>query len=148
MLLKDAIKEAKEQEKKYRTHKLIYKVYDPIDDYELVYIGMGGLNHRKGSGRLIEHSSTDNFSSFKSKYLMSCLEKYSRVEFQDCINNYDNLRWEIETYPRHYTPTQVKQIEDTLIRENSPKYNIKENSPKHNISKNSKDNETYNKFFE
>jgi hypothetical protein len=139
MLLKDAIKEAKKQEKKYRTHKLIYKVYDPIDDYKLVYIGMGGHAHRRGSGRLIEHSSTDNFSSFKSKYIMSYFGKYPACKLEDCLNSYDNLGWEIQTYPRHYTQAQVKQIEETLIRENLPKYNI---------SKNPKVNENSIKFFE
>jgi hypothetical protein len=139
MLLKDAIKEAKKQEKKYRTHRLIYKVYDPIDDYKLVYIGMGGQSHRPGSGRLIEHSGTDNFSSFKTKYIMSLLDKDDDVKLRYCLNSYDNLVWGIKTYPRHYTQAQVKQIEQALIRENLPKYNI---SQKPEINKN------FIKFFE
>jgi hypothetical protein len=139
MLLKDAIKEAKKHERKYMTHRLIYKVYDPLDHYKLVYIGMGGKSNRPGSGRLIEHRGIDNFSSFKTKYIMSFLEKDPDIKFIDCLNNYDNLVWEIETYPRHYTDDQVKQIEQSLIRENLPKYNI---SQKPTI------NENYIKFFE
>lgn len=121
MSLIDAIKESKRLEKQKGYHKIIYRVYDPHQNNELVYVGIGGRGKRKGSGRLEEHNS-NHYTNFRTRYvILEGLKEREDMQIKEMCDRWDNLKWEFDLYDEE---TNVKDIEQKLIIENSPRYNI------------------------
>ena len=119
MKLKNLIKEVKTKEKQYKTLKLsiVYSVYE---DDKLVYIGLGGRNKRKASGRLNEHSHDGTFSSFRFNYMVNLYMKDNKLSYDEAQQKWDTLEWNA-----YYVigSEALKKKEHELITKHNPKYN-------------------------
>ncbi len=110
----------RELEKKEGYHKVIYKVYDPIENGNLIYIGMGGSGSRPGSGRLYEHHSR-HLTNFRSDYCYWYPIKHKlKLYSWEMEERWSNLKWEFTPYNQD---VDIEQIEQKLILEHRPKYN-------------------------
>lgn len=121
MSLEEAIKKAKRISKSTGHHKMVYRVYDPYQNNNLVYIGTGGGSKRKGYGRLEEHNS-NHYTNFRTRYvILEGLQEREDMTIKEMCDRWDNLKWEFNLYDKE---TNIKYIEKKLIIENSPRYNI------------------------
>lgn len=121
MNLKEAIKESRRLEKEKGYHKIIYRVYDPHQNNNLIYVGIGGNGKRKGSGRLEEHNS-NHYTNFRTRYvILEGVEEREDMTIKEMCDRWDNLKWDFDLYGEE---TNVKIIEEKLISEISPRYNI------------------------
>ena len=112
--LEQVIKETIQLENQSNHSSILYQVFE---NDQLIYVGIGGKNKRKGSGRLKEHKSNSMYSSFRFQYY---IKKWDEGLDRNKVDEmWSKLKWKVTLS----SFDDVNQLETNIITEHNPIFN-------------------------
>jgi hypothetical protein len=112
--LEQVIKETIQLENQSNHSSILYQVFE---NDQLIYVGIGGKNKRKGSGRLKEHKSNSMYSSFRFQYY---IKKWDEGLDRNKVDEmWSKLKWKVTLS----SFDDVNQLETNIITEHNPMFN-------------------------